>query len=666
MAYPLSNIEIVNLCSRIRRGRNVPKYPDMYYDLRKEYHATKDNNGLRYSYKYVRIDNNNDDNDVNDQQIRPVQIVGINDNDNQRVKAIQAIGHNDRGYVIEHNETHTLFVIHFGTRYPSTEEIRINNNLAMKGIRPFIYETGMVVNNSYYAPNVARRTEFNTKKNHQTKNELGKPVWYWITDYFTYDYLLDTVCKNGSNIEAAYSMFATLLPALHNNNFVITKFEMKQMFYGACSNYKDDTKTLMCVCPFRRWFFYPDEKISRGKEYLPPPYDNQKIMYIKNIIVKTDFSRYNSVRTDESELVEPIDNWMSVMFIMLDVMGTFIPDCIIYDNDYKGSRFFKKDFNITKEIIDRTMSYKEALRQFALTYNGTEDMYKYMLNKYLYNNRAPIQKYIYVDKEVNDEDIVDRDVERNIERKINLIKRWKKNFVQYINWMLLNYNNDISVEYIKNNIDTIVYALSSNNNVFNVDGVQWSFFNLFVTCIGYISMIRQFKRNYIDTEFMTRTVPEFLHILTIIYTCWVTYTDESYKQSLQELNPNVNIPYTTLQDYTDFFVDTDILYTPVIFNIDSVKERASYQRFVDYTCMNDYKYPVVRTSPRLEEIMNNVTGVSIPDYTFEEENRNDYLRRMNTLSARLIENRNLNVDPRYYNGQDFVETAYRNMNTFDF
>lgn len=641
MAYPLENIEIVNLCSRIRKGDQ--KYPDMYYDLRKEYRATKDIKGLRYSYKYAHSEDRN----------------------GQQIKAVQTVGRRDHGYVIEHKENHTLFVIHFGTRYPSIEEIRVNNDLAMKGIRPFIYETGMVVDNEFYSLGKEDRMDFFTKKKYQIKNDLGKPVWYWITDYYYYDYLLDTVCKNGSNIEAAYSMFATLLPALHGDNFVITKFEMKQMFYGACSNYKDDSiKTLMCVCPFRRWFFYPDEKVSKGGVEYQDPKDNNKIDYIMNRIVKTDFSRYNSVRTDESKLVEPIDNWMSVMFIMLDVMGTYIPDCIIYDNDYRESRFIKPNFHITDK--DRTMSYSEALKLFRDSYHGTEDMYRYMLNKYLYNNRVPTVKHIVVDAEVNAKDFVDRVFEYEMEKKINLIKKWKKNFVQYINWMLLNYNNNISVNDIKNNLDTIVFALGNNNEVFDVDGVQWSFYNLFVVCIGYISMIRQFKRNYVDTEFMTRTVPEFLRFLTIFYTCMVTYTDESYKQSLLELNPSMNIPYNTIQDYTNFFLNNDVRYMPIVFNIDTVKERASYQRFVDYTCMHNYEYPIVRMSPRLEEIMNNVTGRSIPDYTFEEKNPNDYLRRMNELSAKLIGNRNPNIDPRYYDGSRFIETANRNMDKFRF
>lgn len=629
MAYPLENIEIVNLCSRVRGGEN--KYPREYYNLRKDYRATKDRNGLRYSYRYNTVENE----------------------DGQYVKVIETVGRSDIAYVIENIFDHSRFVIHFGTRYPSTEEIRINNNLAMKGIRPFIYETGMVVDDSFYGPNVNNRANFFTKKNYQTKNEMGKPVWYWITDYYYYDYLLDTVCKNGSNIEAAYSMFATMLPILHRDNYVITKFEMKQMFYGACSNYRDDSiKTLMCVCPFRRWFFYPDERISQGEEVLSPPPNNNKIDYIMNNIVRTDFSRYNSVRTDESKLVEPIDNWMSVMFIMLDVMGTYIPDCIIYDNDYRKSRFIKPDFKITDKVRD--MSYDEALELFRDSYHGTEEMYRYMRNKYLYNNRVPT---------ISSDDTA---FKRNIEDKITNIKTWKKNFVEYINWMLLNYNNNISVDDIKNNLDTIVFALGDSNNVFNVDGVQWSFYNLFVVCIGYISMIRQFKRNYIDSEFMTRTIPEFLHFLTLIYTCWVTYNDESYKQSLQQLNPSMNIPYNTLHSYMDFFVNNDIQYMPVVFNIDSVNERASYQRFVDYTCMHNYTYPIVRMSPRLEEIMNNVTGRSIPDYRFEEENDNVYLRRMNSLTANLIGNRNLNADPRYYNGSRFIATANRNMNNFRF
>ena len=92
MAYPLENIEIVNLCSRIRKGDQ--KYPDMYYDLRKEYRATKDNKGLRYSYKYAHSEDRN----------------------GQQIKAVQTVGRRDYGDVIEHKENHTLFVIHFSTR----------------------------------------------------------------------------------------------------------------------------------------------------------------------------------------------------------------------------------------------------------------------------------------------------------------------------------------------------------------------------------------------------------------------------------------------------------------------------------------------------------------------------------------------------------------------
>lgn len=628
MAYPLENVEIVSLCSRVRGGKS--KYPPEYYELRKDYHATKDRDGLRYSYVYKTVENEDD----------------------QYVKVIETVGRRDIAYVIENNFDHSRYVIHFGTRYPSTEEVRINNNLAMKGIRPFIYEIGMVVDEAFYGPNVNNRANFMTKKNYQTKNEMGKPVWYWITDFYTFDYLLDTLCKNGSNIEAVYGMFATMLPIIHKDNYVITKFEMKQMFYGSCSNYKDDSfRTLMCVCPFRRWFSYPDEKVVRGEEFLPVPENRHKIDYIMNNIVRTDFSRYNSVRTDESNLVEPIDNWMSVMFIMLDVMDTYIPDCIIYDNDYRKSRFIKPKFKITDDVRD--MSFNDALKLFDESYMGTKEMYKYMRNKYLYINRVST---------LTDDDTV---FLRNMEHRITLIKTWKKNFVQYINWMLLKYKSDISVDDIKNNLDTIVFALGGDK-VFDVDGVQWTFFNLFVTCIGYISMIRQFKRNYIDSEFMTRTIPEFLHFLTIIYTCWITYNDESYKQLLHQLNPSVDIPYASLQKYMDFCINNDIQYIPVVFNIDSVGERASYQRLVDYTCMNNYTYPNVKMSDRLAEIMNNVTGQSIPDYSYEEENDNVYLRRMNSLTANLIENRNLNADPRYYNGKRFIETANRNMNKYRF
>lgn len=624
--YPLENLEVVNLCSRlqnIRRGQ--PKYPNEYYDLRNEYHASKDKNGVRYSYRY----NNGSE-------------------DGKTVSNIETVGRQDIGYVIKNNTDHSLYAIHFGPRFPSTEEVTLNNTLAMKGIRPFIYEIGTVETDSFYELSPVERRDNTVKRSYQEKNEDGKLMWYWITDYFKIDYLLDTICKNASNIESVYNMFAIMLPLLHSKNYVIPKFEMKQMFSGYCSNYKDNTiRSLMCVCPFKRWFYYPDEKYVRGNYVIPNPEQRHVASYIHNEIVRIDYSRYSSVRTDESSIVEPLDNWMSVMFIMLDAMGMFIPDCIIYDNDYKRSRFriyTDTDTDTDTDTITyiyNGLSYADAVRKFNETYDkaeGTQNMYRYLLNKYLWMHEMPSVTYDG-----------GRSYEANLKNKRRMVKNWKKEFVKYINWMLLNYTDDMSSEYIKTHLDGIVRDLA-NGQPFNVDGVQWSYYNLFVTCIGYLSMIKQFKRNYIDTTFMLQNIPSFIHTITLLYTAWLTFNDEEYMMNLRSLNPTVDIPtFTDAKPFADFLINNNLQYQPVIFSIDTVEERASYDRFVEYTCINNYTYPIVQNSPQLTVIMDNVMGINISEYIFENVNNNDYLTRMNTLASQIVGAPSFDDDPRFYN-----------------
>ena len=629
MTYPLENIEILNICSRLQKVRKGhPKYPEEYYTLRNEYHASKDNTGIRYSYRY-----------------------NYGSEDGQRIRNIETVGRQDIGYVIENNTDHSLYVIHYGARYPSTEEITLNNSLAMKGIRPFIYEIGMVETDAFYQLSPAERKDSAVKRSYQEKNEDGKLMWYWITDYYVVDYLFDTVCKNTSDVETVYNMFATMLTLLHSKNYVIPKFEMKQMFNGFCSNYKDNTiRTLMCVCPFKRWFYYPDERYSRGDYSIPNPESKHVAAYIQNEIVRTDFSRYSSIRTDESSFVEPLDNWMSVMFIMLDAMGLFVPDCIIYDNDYKHSQF---------RINTSGLSYNDAVRMFNETYavEGTNKMYRYLLNKYLWLHEMPS-----VTRDGG------RSYERNLKNKINTMKNWKKEFVKYINWMLLNYNDNMNANYIKANLEDIVRHLA-NGPTFEVDGVQWTYYNLFVVCIGYLSMIKQYKRNYVDTEFMTQVVPSFIHMLNVLYTAMLTYDDPVYIDIVRSLNPNVDIPnFTDPRSFATFLINNDLKYHPVVYNIDSVGERSSYDRFVEYTCSNNYKYPIVQNSEKLSSIMDNVLGIWAGILSPEEENTNDYLKRMNNVASRIIQDtdRPQEADPRYYRMSQDERDAYikRNMRKY--
>lgn len=607
--YPLELLEVSFLNNRLERYNQNKKYPDEYYILRKQYHALKKSGQTKYSYKTYDF------------------------------KHVEVVGRHNNGFVITNNFDGNRFVIYFGTTYPSVEQIRINNELAMKGIRTFIYEVGMVMNPSFYNLSKEERKIFANKQQYQERDEEGKKIWYWVTDYFIQDMMIDKLCKYSAYyLDGVYEMFTNILNTIHKNNYIIPKFEMKQMFIGYCDNYENkDNRTIFCMCPFVRWFNYPYENYNNKTKkisYPNPDFRNVKD-YIMNNIVKVDFSRYNSVRTDESGFVEPIDNWMSVMFIMLDIMGMFIPDCIIYDNDYSASMF---------KIGSKNMTYEEAKNDFDMSYRGTEDMYKYYLNKYLNETELPTNN---IDNNIPS-DKLEKIFIKRIDRKIGLMKRWKKNFVKYINWMLINYDENITVSDIKENVKDLVLYMRNEDNIFEVDGVQWNYYNLFVICIGYLSMINQFKRNYIDNEFISSSVYELIRFFTKVYTAWLGYENEEWMESLVNLNPDVEIPVEEYREFADFFVTNELNYNEIVFNAYTVDEWNSYDRLVKYTCMNDYKYPVVKDSYKLQSIMDNVTGKKIQRYEFESENPNEYLERMNRLAAKIANQENDDADPRYY------------------
>lgn len=629
MAYPLETLEMIYLDGRnpsIQIQKGAQKYPNDYYKLRSDYHALRNRKGVRYSY----------DKHYNDETM-----------------VYNTVGRNNIGYVIRNNYDKKRFVIFFDTFYPNSEEIRINNNLAMKGIRPFIYEHGMVMKPEFYKLDLRDRKNDYAKQQYQERNDDNYKIFYWITDYFTpTEYLNMFVQKDATNLVYTYKMFATLLPELHKNNYVVTKFEMKQMFLGHCDNYKiNDLSTVMCVSHISKWFDYPNEKYNHQSRQLeiPPPSRDNVYDFMMNKIVKIDFSRYNSVRTDESNLVEPIDNWMSVMFIMLDIMGMFVPDCIIYDNDYSKSRF--------KIDLDTTISYDEAKSRFDKTYQGGPELYKYYLNKYLNRFEVPITN---LDRKMNfrQNEVLFKD---KIDNTIKLMKLWKKNFMTYVNWMILNYNSESDSKYIKNHIVELINYLSGDN-IFEVDGVNWKYYNLFVVGLAYLSNIHQFKRNYVDYEFMSLNILNIISQINSVYTLTLGYMQPEYVDAVVELNRGKKIDTRNVTTFVNYFLEDEYAeYYPLVITM-TANQKQSYSRFEEYTCMHNYTYPVVRDSRKLQQIMNNVTGVSISSYEFENENSNDYLKRMNALSARTVGERNLNADPRYYDARNINKNKINILN----
>ena len=608
MAYPLENLQSSFFPSRLTKGNK--KYPVEYHNLRKEYHALSNKQGLRYHY----ITSNNE---------------------------IETVGRRDIGYVIQNNYDGNKFVIYFGISYPDVEFNRINNELAMQGIRPFIYEVGRV----------------NDEYGKQDVDEEGRPMWYWVTDYFEKDELIDSLCRRDSSmLGAVYNALSRVLDTIHKSNYVIRRFKMKQMFVGSCSNYNNNNeKTIFCNCGITRWFKYPSERFEKGQTIIDNPSVNDVTDYLLNNIVKIDFSRYNSVRTDETGFVEPIDNWMSLMFIMLDVMGMFIPDCIIFDNDYTYSRF---------DINNHSVSYNEAKKDFDSTYTGTVEMYQYYLNKYLHTYEIPATNFNLNMKYQNYEQMF----ENRIQNKIDNMKKWKRNFVEYINWMMLNKDMNIKPVDIKNNTEELMLYLREEYNVFAVDGVQWNYYNLFILCIAYLSMIKQFKTNYVDNTFMHYIVPYWITFFTNVYIAYSYFYDEEWFKMVKELNPNDNIP-EDYDEFLEYFTHNNVLYpSNITINPVDIGEYDSYDRFMKYTCINDYTYPIVTKSDKLTKIMNNVTGVSVDTYEVENETPNQYLRNMNMLAAKIAEQDDDNADPRYYSvsvTKDTISKINNSLNNID-
>lgn len=397
------------------------------------------------------------------------------------------------------------YVIYFSDRYPNLQRFIINNTLANKGILPYIYEYGTV------------------------KNENNKNIYYWISDYYTPIKPLDIMCKQDIlSLPSVYEMFYNILSILHKENYVITEFKMSEIFLGKCDSYRDNIETIFCICNYNKWFNHPPQIFNRitGKYEDQVPTHGDLTDFYDNWFPAGDFSamninRYSSISTSKGHIT-PIDNWMSVMFILLDAMDMFIPACITSPN--------------------------------------LEEKFKQECNKNY--SKIELKKH----PEIIDECVANQ--------YLNLIRDYKEIFMIYVNSIFASIvadynlgNNIINIDYIEENIGTFV------NKVSEKTGIEWKLYCLFITCLAYISHVNYSPINYVNDDFMKRLI-DIIKQYCIVYTCKFAYNnnieefindlvednsenDEIYRLRdyirQQTQNDNIDIlDYVLTHDYMDF------------------------------------------------------------------------------------------------------------------
>lgn len=343
------------------------------------------------------------------------------------------------------------YVIYFSDRFPNLQRIIINNTLADKGIVPYIYEYGTV------------------------ENENNENIYYWISDYFTPIKPLDVMCKQDIfSLPSVYEMFYNILSILHKENYVITEFKMSEIFLGRCDSYRDNIETIFCTCNYDKWFNHQPQIFNRDtKKYedqVPTSGDIED--FYLGWFPRGEINRYSSIRTNKY-FITPIDNWMSVMFILLDAMDMFIPACI------------------TSPIIE-----KKFIAECKTKY-----------------------KKIFLEKhpEIIDEFVADK--------YLDLINEYKEIFMIYVNSIFASIvddnigNNIINLDYIEENIGTFV------NKVSEKTGIECKFYCLFITCLAYISHVNHSPINYVNDDFMKRLI-DIIKQYCVVYTCKFAYNDD--------------------------------------------------------------------------------------------------------------------------------------------
>lgn len=438
-------------------------------NLRVKYYPLKQRGLL--NYRYINNADREDDNNI----IPDIFGTGF---------VIQNVGRQqDDG---TYNGNLKRYVIYFSDRFPNLQRIIINNTLADKGIVPYIYEYGTV------------------------ENENNENIYYWISDYFTPIKPLDVMCKQDIfSLPSVYEMFYNILSILHKENYVITEFKMSEIFLGKCDSYRDNIETIFCTCNYDKWFNHPPQIFNRNtREYEDQvPTHGDLTDFYDGWFPCGDFSamkinRYSSISTSKGH-IKPIDNWMSVMFILLDAMDMFIPACIT-----------------SLKLKDET--FKPECEEFL---------------KVMY-------KKTFLDKHP---ELIDECVANQY---LNLIREYQEIFMIYVNSIFASIvadynlgNNIINIDYIEENIGTFV------NKVSEKTGIECKFYCLFITCLAYISHVNHSPINYVNDDFMKRLI-DIIKQHCIVYTCKLAYNNNNIEKFIDDLvNYNSKDKVDRLEDY---------------------------------------------------------------------------------------------------------------------
>lgn len=571
-------------------------------DLRVKYFPLKRNGG-ELNYKYVNMTGRYDDNDGIFEMPQIFEQSGIFIKIFEQTGfVIQNVGRLQNG---TYNGNLKKYVIYFSDRFPNLQRIIINNTLANKGIVPYIYEYGTV------------------------ENENNENIYYWISDYYIPIKPLDDMCKQDIlSLPSAYEMFYNTLSILHKENYVITEFNMSKIFLGRCDSYLDNIETIFCICNYDKWFNHIPHVFNRDtrkNEIRIPRHNELEDFYNSDFPIESS-NRYSSIRN----YVTPIDNWMSVMFILLDAMDMFIPDCITISNLMENFKKEKKDY---RKIIWE--NHPEIIYEFA------------------------------------------------VDNHLDLIKKYKENFMIYINSIFASIIADnlgnifIDIDYIEKNIGTFV------NKVSEKTGIEMEFYCLFITCLIYISHVNHLSINYVNDNFMKELI-DTIKQYCIVYTCKFAYNNKEkfindliannseddvnklicyIRQQTQNYNIDI-INYVQKYGYLDF---SECLYMCNMnipkykISVYSLNAYATYKDIINTQycktnklCVNTKNIDFVINYVNI--IMNNITSrkgtLSInKKYLIN----NDYLLRMYKCANEYMNNHNLNIT--YY----FLNTDINNI-----
>lgn len=505
------------------------------------------------------------------------------------------------------NDEWIYFVMHIDTNYPSKEHQKLNNNLAKKNLRPWIYEVGKL----YY---------------------WGKEkfIWYWITDYIE-------PSKNNSitHQDMLYIWFnyTTILESIHKNNYVISDFDMTNIIRGKISNKNCTDEQFYMVNTFVQWIQKSDNKANDLKNY----------MNNDNVKGRKENSFYYSLHTLKTRefTIDPIDNWMSMIFVIMAKIHKFVPECYMKQLDWK-----KYTFDIDIEDEDY-VDYATINKHFE------QHVWPTMMDSYCDKENAR-NDYLY-------EHIVFDKKSRDNERKdmISNGNKWKKNLITLLINIMFEIDQNITPAMIKENFGEICYLVATRCGM-NVTNI-WV---ILAVVLAYVASLNVMRTNYVDINFIKN------YVATCMEEAW---KDDSFRKlwsvmenfdtlpedydNLKEfiIKKNLRNRFDTFEEFKNYMVENDI---QIYLTYDLCLNTDEWYNFSKNICCNEFKIGVLTEngfeSVNVDENINNALSKveeNCDDDKYDAPNPSIYLKRLNDAAIRYINERtngnfNSNVDPR--------------------